>query len=212
MISLAKFLPREEKFYTYLEQLAALAHESARCLKIFIESAGTAEREKSAADLARCRAEAKTVSANVTRDLCTTFVTPFDREDIQNFSADLYKIVKTAEKIRERLSMHGLASERGDFSRQMDVIVQEAQAMKDMVHALVAGGKSREIQEKAAALHDLENKGDEILGELLQSLFREAREPRDFILRKDVYDMLEKIIDRYRDAAGVAIQIVLKHS
>ena len=55
-------------------------------------------------------------------------------------------------------------------------------------------------------------KGDLMLGELLVSLFNEGHTVRDLILRKDIYDMLEKVIDRYRDAAGVALRIVLKHS
>ncbi len=51
-----------------------------------------------------------------------------------------------------------------------------------------------------------------MLGQLLKNLFKGDRDIRDLILRKDVYDMLEKVLDRYRDASAVALQIVLKHS
>ena len=58
----------------------------------------------------------------------------------------------------------------------------------------------------------MEAHGDEVLGQLLKNLFKGDRDVRDLILRKDVYDMLEKVLDRYRDASAVALQIVLKHS
>jgi uncharacterized protein Yka (UPF0111/DUF47 family) len=54
--------------------------------------------------------------------------------------------------------------------------------------------------------------GDAILAELLVTLFKEGRPARDLILRKDTYDMLEKVIDRYRDVSNIAVEIVLKHS
>lgn len=212
MISLARLLPREEKFYRFIEQLAVHAENGARHLQAYVRSTDAQGREKAAAAMKQCRLDAKAVSGEVTKELCLTFVTPFDREDIQDFCAGLYKITKTIEKIRDRMELAGLSSDRSDFARQIDLIVQEAAAMKDMVHALTGGGKSAQILEKVAVLRDLENKGDAVLSDLLKSLFGEARDPRDFILRKDIYDMLEKVIDRYRDAAGVALQIVLKHS
>lgn len=48
---------------------------------------------------------------------------------------------------------------------------------------------------------------------MLVSLFEDdSSDIRNLILRKDIYDMLEKVLDRYRDAAGIALQIVFKHS
>ena len=85
--------------------------------------------------------------------------------------------------------------------------------MEDMVRELTSGhSDSARILQKVNVLHDLENKGDAALGELLSALFKNYTEARDLILRKDIYDMQEKVIDRYRDAAAVALQIVLKHS
>jgi uncharacterized protein Yka (UPF0111/DUF47 family) len=143
--------------------------------------------------------------------LCRSYITPFDRDDIQDFAAALYKIPKIMEKVKERMDLHGLAGEGRDFLRQVDVIVEEASAMDDIVKNLIRKPDSRRVQDKVSVLYDLEHKGDSILGELLATLFDEHTEARDLILRKDIYDMLEKVIDRYRDAAGVALQIVLKH-
>lgn len=211
MLNIARLLPNEGKFLRYLEQLGAKAHESAGLLKTYVENADPDARAKAGAAITECKAEAKRISAEVTRELCLTFVTPFDREDIQDFSADLYKIPKTVEKLREYLELHKV-KELGELSAQIDLITEEADAMDKMIRALIDGGKPKQIIEQAELLDQLENKGDDILSGLLVKLIDNTQDTRQLILRKDIYDMLERIVDRYRDAAGVALQIALKHS
>lgn len=209
---IAKFLPQEDKFFELMRSLSERAHEGAVLLKKYVETSDVAARADIGKQIESCKAEAKETMARITHEVAITFVTPFDREDIQEFSVHLYKIPKTIDKIRERLDLHGIESEAGDFSRQIDLIVLEAEAMQEMVEALTRKGGTKVIIDKAKVLHDLEGKGDVVLSELLKSLFSESRDVRDLLIRKDIYDMLEKVLDRYRDAAGVALQIVLKHS
>ena len=210
---LARLLPQEKKFYGFLERLATLAQSSTGQLKIFIESADADQRGAAVKGMIACKVEGKALIAKITEELCLTFVTPFDREDIQNLSFGLYKIIKHMDKVRQKLEMHTLAHESGDFSRQLDLIVREAAVTTDMIHEMTTGGHNEKIiLGKIDVLQDLENKGDILLGELMISLFKEERHVRDLILRKDVYDSLEKVIDLYRDAGGIALQIVLKNS
>lgn len=206
------FLPRQDRFLQLIEALAAQANVCAQHLKMFIETKDSRSRDEASAAIAEARMQARMLATEMTQQLCKSFITPFDREDIQDFTADLYKIPKTIEKVKERILLHGINLEKDDFSRQVDLIVQESIVMDDMVKSLVSGKDSKKIQDKAALLYELEHKGDAVLGELLTSLFSNSRDARDLILRKDIYDMLEKVIDRYRDAAGVALQIVLKHT
>jgi uncharacterized protein Yka (UPF0111/DUF47 family) len=207
-----RLMPREEKFFKLLESLSSQAELCARHLKTYIESKNQEEKAAAGEAMRQCRAEAKTLSFEVTKELCLTFVTPLDREDIQDISADLYRITKLIEKAYERMSLHKLEINRGDFSRQVDLIVREAGVMQAMVKELITHSKPDQILKQADILRDMEQEGDAILSELLGDLFRSTTEARELILRKDIYDMLEKVIDSYRDIAGVALQIVLKYS
>ena len=209
---LSNLLPKEDKFYVLMRSLSDQAHSGTLLLKDYIDAKDNASRQETGRKIAACKAEAKRLIEKITREVSLSFITPFDREDIQGFSVHLYKIPKTIDKIRERLELHDIKSDGADFGRQVDLIVQEAAAMQDIVEALTKKGSEKTIIAKVDVLHDLETKGDEVLGELLKKLFAETTEPRDLILRKDIYDMLEKVLDRYRDASAVALQIVLKHS
>ena len=211
-MALFNLLPKEEKFFTHLTSLSALARDSAHVLKAYVESRDTAARAKAAGTIALNKAQAKDTMASLTNDLCRCFVTPFDREDIQNFAQYLYRICKKIEKVIERMDLHGLDDARADFIPQTDLIVSEADVMDDMVRDLINKRGTKAITDKVALLHTLENKGDEVLQTLLKSLFQQNREARDLILRKDIYDILEKVIDGYRNAASVTLEIVLKYN
>lgn len=205
-------LPQEDKFCDFLNQLAKKSASCARHLQIYVTAKDDTTRINASNEIMASRGRAKTLMAELTRELSRSFVTPFDREDIQDFATELYKIPKTIEKVRDRLELHGLKDAKGDFSRQIELIVQEAVAMEDMVQNLVTGKNNRKIQDQVSLMYDLEDRGDKVLSELLGALFRDNHEARELILRKDIYDMLEKVIDRFRNAAGIALQIVLKHS
>lgn len=212
MLKKLGLMPREEKFFVLLEKLSSQAELCAHHLKTYIESKNIEEKQTAGAAMRACRAEAKALSFEVTKQLYLTYVTPLDREDIQDISADLYRITKLIEKAYERMSLHKLEINRGDFSRQVDLIVREAVVMQSMVKELITSSKADQILKHADILRDMEQEGDAILSELLGELFRNTNDARELILRKDIYDLLEKVVDSYRDIAGIALQIVLKYS
>ena len=210
-MKLAHLLPRQDKFSHLLASLSKASYVSACYLKSYIEAMPD-ERPAIARNIQDCKANAKELLSSITQSLCQTYITPFDREDIQEFAVHLYKITKTIDKVRERISLHDLSLSDGNFARQVDLICLEGIAMNDMVEALNKGKASKMIMAKTDLLLDLESKGDELLAELLVDLFATETSARELILRKDIYDMLEKVIDRYRDAGNIAVEIVLKHS
>ncbi len=204
--------PKEEKFYQLLARHSLHASVCAQQLKAFMDATNEADRMKASAAIDAERAAAKALAAETTMELCRSFITPFDREDIQDLSDLLYKIPKIIEKVKERIVMHGISSSEGDFIRQVDLIVEEASVMDAVVTALISGKGSAGVIRNVERLRNLEQKGDTVRNELMVELFKSDRDIRDVLLRRDIYDMLEKIVDRFRDAAGVVLQIVLKHS
>lgn len=212
MFKLPSLLPKRERFSVLLEKLSQEASHCSRELKIFVESADQAESARSGQSISDGKSRSKALALEVTQELCASFITPFDREDIQDFSGVLYKIPKVIEKIKDRMEQYHMTRGYGDFSPQIDVIIEQAETMNAIVNALVNKRDARQIEDKIALMDTLEQRGDDILSQNLGRLFAGTQDARELILHKDIYDMLEKVIDLYRDAASVALQIVLKHS
>ena len=120
--------PREDKFLSLLEQLSAQASVCAKHLKCFLETEDRGGRAKERLAIETARNKTRELSTELTQQLCKTFITPFDREDIQDFTAELYKIPKTIEKVIDRIEAYDLSVEKDDFLKQIDVIVLEAEA------------------------------------------------------------------------------------
>ena len=205
------FFPKEDKFNTLLGAMSEEAYQATAGFRDFITS--TQETRKIAIDkIYAIRTQSKATSSKLTEELCRSFITPFDREDIQDIANILYKVPKIIEKVADRIMMHGMSTEGGDFLRQADLIIREAEATRVLLHALLSKKDLRTVTENVKLLKDLEHQGDKLRNELIVALFKSDRDIRDVILRRDIYDMLEKVVDRFRDLAGVALQIVLKNS
>lgn len=211
MSFLSRLLPQEDKFFVLIRAMSEKAENGAVLLRDFAASHNEADRARLSQAIISNKSASKALSQQMTKELAISFITPFDREDIQDLSNYLYKIPKIIDKIRERLELHGMKNDDG-YVQQLALIVQEASEMQDVVDALTRKGATKVIVDKVALMHDLEGKGDDLLGQLQASLFRSEADARELILRKDIYEMLEKVMDRYRDAAATALQIVLKHS
>lgn len=206
------FFPKDDKFYQLMEAMAAEACEATSGFSALIADTAGTEREKHMERLYAVRNQSKKTSAKLTEELCKSFITPFDREDIQDIANLLYKVPKIIEKAGDRIVMHGMSTAGGDFQHQADLINQEAEATKALIKALTSSKNLDKVVENVTLLKELEHKGDRIRNELIVALFKSDRDIKDILLRRDIYDMLEKVVDRFRDIASVALQIVLKHS
>ncbi|MFA4994771.1 MAG: DUF47 family protein [Bdellovibrionales bacterium] len=201
--------PREKKFFEFMEKQADISFECATQLRIFIENS---EDQNARAEIDRLRTASKKLTSEITFELCRSFITPFDREDIQDFSDFMYNVPKIVHRLKERILLHSLSVRESDFIRQADLIVEEATAMKKLVGLLVKGKGSASIIKCVNQLDELEHEGDIIHDKIMEVLFKSHNDLSAIVLRRDVCDMLEKAVDRFRDAAAVILQIVLKRS
>lgn len=211
-MALMSLLPKEEKFYVMLDELSKTATESCLTLCKLIESTDEDDLPNYGIQIEALKSKAKQQIATLNSEICKTFITPFDREDLQALGATLYLIPKIAEKIQKRMLTHNLKPFNKDFNQLSDIVKSQTAILDEIIFYLKKGRKMKEIDERVTQIHELEDKGDSILGQLIANSFYSIDDTRELILRKDIYEMLEDATDYYRDCANLALQIVLKHS
>ena len=116
MFSLQRLLTRDDKFFRLMEGSAEEAHVSIQSLLQLLQSPSD---QRTLDAFAEARRKEKSLTVELTEQLCRTFVTPLEREDIEALSHALYKIPKMAEKFAERYLISGPAAQRLDFSRHL---------------------------------------------------------------------------------------------
>ncbi|MEY3275358.1 MAG: hypothetical protein RL153_623 [Verrucomicrobiota bacterium] len=208
MFSLKKLIGGEEVFFELLEKSAEEARESVDILVRLLAKPEAGSLD----DFALLRKKDKRITEEISERLTTTFVTPLEREDIEALSNALYKIPKTLEKFGERLLLCPERVRKVDFSRQAGLLLKAADVVLVMVRALRSSPDLEKVKEQNDRLQYLEGEADKLMVELLRNLYAGEKDAVSVIALKDLYDLLEKVIDRCRDAGNVIFHIVLKNS
>ncbi|WP_425509010.1 DUF47 domain-containing protein, partial [Xanthomonas sontii] len=123
----------------------------------------------------------------------------------------LYKIPKQVEKFADRYSLAIQHLEHIDFAPRSAMLEQAAAVVVEMVHDL------RHMNlDRMSALNDklrsLENEADRLMLELYRDIYSGRLDNLQMFLLKEFFEILEKAIDRCREAGVVVYQIVLKNS
>ena len=99
-----------------------------------------------------------------------------------------------------------------DFSKQISLLEQATECVVNLVKSLRAGANLDAVKKWNDRLQQVEGEADKAIMELYRDLFSGRHDALKVIVLKDLYELLEKIIDRCRDVGNVISQIVLKNS
>jgi uncharacterized protein len=209
MFSLQTIFGKGDKFYGLLEQSAEAARESATALHQML-----AHKDKVPvmADFAGARAREKALAAQISEELVNTFVTALDREDIEALNSALYKIPKTIEKFAERYSIVTDRLADVNFAQRACVLEESVTVVAEMIGELRHGLRIDPVRKLQDRLQALESEGDRMLLAPYRTLYVEGGDVMKAVLAKDLFELIEKAIDKCRDVGNIVYSIVLKNS
>ncbi len=208
MFSLQTIFGSGQQFYTLLDDAAAAAHDSAKALYAMMKAA---DRQPALDAFKLARQRERTASDKIGQALVDSFITPFEREDIEALGSALYKIPKQIEKFADRYSLATTHLEHIDFAPRAAMLEQAAAVVVEMVHEL----KKMNLDQMTALnekLRAIENEADRLMLELYRDIYSGRLDSLQMFLLKEFFEILEKAIDRCREAGVVIYQIVLKNS
>lgn len=209
MFSLAKLFGKSDRFFELLSASAKSAHESIEALsRLLTQSDGNV----SLAELAVARRAEKKTAETIGEELVKVFVTALEREDIEALSRALYRIPKTVEKFGERFIIMQHLVKPDDFSSQMAIALEASSVVVRMVDMLPNSPKLEAIKAENDKMQELEGRADNLVVGYLKEIYSGEIDPIRAMALRDLHDLLEKIIDRCRDACSVVSYIVLKNS
>ena len=209
MFSLQTIFGKGDKFYGLLEASAAAARESTRAL---VELLAAPPEQRSLEKFKLARQREKNLQAQISQELVNTFVTALEREDIDALSTTLYKIPKIVEKFAERWSLAAPRLGEVDFTSRAAMLERATEVIEEMVGLLRKGmniDTSKALNDKMQAI---EAEADRLILELYRDTYAKETDPMRYLILKDLFELLEKAIDRCRDAGNVVHQVVLKNS
>jgi predicted phosphate transport protein (TIGR00153 family) len=203
-------LPRDEKFFDLFCAVAALNVEAARRLEELFQT--DAEERTAIVDaIKRLEHQADQVTHDVVNRLDRSFITPLDREDIHTLASRLDDVMDVIDGTARRVQrFHAGQAPRGALL-MAQVITRANVELQAGVTAL-QNRKNDTLLASCVEVKRLEEEGDTVYHEWTGKLFDGATDALHVMKWKEIYDTLEKALDRAEDASNVLESISIKHA
>lgn len=209
MFSLQALFGKGDKFLGLLEEAANEGHESVqRAIQLLKQPVQSRNLDA----LVVARRKEKRIAEQISEELVRTFVTGLEREDIEALASALYRIPKSAEKFAEHLILAAPQLDGVDLSRQADLMGRATETVLLMVRQLRNMEQLEKIKDLNTRLQYLEGEADKVMLELLRDLYSGKYDALRAMVIRDLYELMEKNIDRSRDVGNIIVHIVLKNS
>ncbi len=208
MFSLQTIFGSGKQFFGLLEAAAAAALDGARALQAMTRAASATP---SLEEFKRVRQREREILNEINAALVNTFVTPIEREEIEALSGALYRIPKAIEKFADRYALAANNLRGIDFAPRAAMLEQAASVVLEMVKQL-RSMKVESMKDLNDRLGAIESEADRLMLELYRDLYAGNYDGMVVLLIKDFFELLEKAIDRCREAGSVVYRIVLKNS
>jgi hypothetical protein len=144
--------------------------------------------------------------------LAKMFVTPLDRDDIQQVAMRLDDVLDEMETAANRLVIFRVATVPPGSKELAEVLVKATGLLVEAFAQLPRLDRPEAILSLCVAVHTQENEGDRLVHVAVADLFEKDRDPKEIIQWKDIYESLERGIDRCEDVADVLQTVVIKHA
>jgi predicted phosphate transport protein (TIGR00153 family) len=200
-------IPRDERFFDLFVEDAANVLAAARLLEAMLRSYDDIDRR--AAELRDAEHRGDEMSHDIGRRLESTFVTPFDREEIHALISGLDDVLDLIEEAADTFVLYRIEAPTATAVQQSTIIVRQC----EQIHEAILNLRGfRGLERFWIEIHRLENEGDRLARDAIAGLFEKGGDPIEIIKWKEVYALLEDAIDECEDVANIIERIAIKNS
>jgi uncharacterized protein len=202
-----KFRPVDSTFYDLFSESAQHLVVGADLLAEMMGADG--DREDIARRMRDAEHAADETTHSIIRRVNSTFVTPFDREDIYNLASGLDDVMDMMDEVVDLVLLYEVKELPPELSTQVDVIQRCAEITSEAMPKLQA---MKALDEYWIEINRLENVGDKNYRRTLATLFSGDYKALEVLKLKDIVESLEGAIDAFEKVANTVEQIAVKES
>jgi hypothetical protein len=200
-----RLLPTDDKFFALFNQAAANASECARRLRAVIPEGTVEDHER----IRECERRGDEITRTILQRLNSTFVTPFDREDIHALAEELDDVVDDIQTVSELLVVLPVSTPLPELHDQVELLVQAAEEAELLVARLES---MKQVGPHLDAIDRLESEGDAVYRKILGRLYSGEVDALEVLRWKGIVEALEGALNTIEDISDVVESIVLKHA
>ncbi len=207
---LRKLLPRQDNFFRYFQQMADLLLASTSEFKNLLNdlSAPQSYVDK----IADYEADADQIAYITFKQLHTTFITPFDRNDIHRLASCLDDALDQLNRCAQRFPFYDLKSVPVEIIRLADLGHESSLALKKALDKLQSLKNADEIFNYCEKIDAMESEAHQMVLSGEKNLFLHENHFKHFFKLKEIYSRTKLVIDGIQDVGNIIKGIILEYS
>jgi predicted phosphate transport protein (TIGR00153 family) len=199
--------PTDTPFYDLFSEQATHLVVGAGLLAEMLTDDG--DRETTAKRMREAERDCDETTHRIIRRVNSTFVTPFDREDIYRLAGGMDDVMDFMEEAVDRVLLYGVPALPAETTTQVEVLRRAADLTAQVMPRLRS---MTNLEDYWTEIDRLENTGDRSYRRIQADLFRGGYAALEVLKLKDVVDSLEAAIDAFESVANIVEHIAVKES
>lgn len=207
------FMPKEEQFHELFAKDTANLLQATRSFSEFAHLADLEARRIKMVELRDIEHEGDSITRQIFDALNSSFITPFDREDIRSLATDLDDVLDYLEGVAQHLVNFELGDSPEGLRQFAKILVEMGIEIERITELIWNLANEQKIQEAVVRVSDLENDADVLYNTIIADLFRaNGRDPLEIMKWKEIYDGLENACDQFKDFTHIVGNVIVKNA
>jgi uncharacterized protein len=207
-----RLMPRQNVFFPAFERHAAVIVKAALALREMIVDGDQLKLRFQ--EVLALENEADSIAHEVLLGLRTTFITPFDREDIQSLITSMDDSVDQCKRTAKAITLFEVTTFEPEMRKMADAIVECAELVQRAVRMLSdVASNAAELNDIGLQISRIEGSADDMYDRGLELLYQKVKggDAIEFIRGSEIYKHLEDTVDSLDDVGDEIEGIVIEH-
>jgi predicted phosphate transport protein (TIGR00153 family) len=205
------FVVKEKKFYPMFSEAASCSENAALCLAELLREPSNERRRALFKEIKEHEQHGDKITSTIYGELYKTFVTPFDREDINLLGGRLDTFLDHIHDAARRVVMYAPGKINDKLTEIGECILQDARLLKEIMDQLDSLQKNpRPVHEKCKEISRIEHHVDELFESYLSELFATEKDAIELVKLKNIVQVLEDTTDRAKEVSDLIRAIIIK--
>ncbi len=206
-------LPKDDKFHRLFESDVENLLSAAKVFKdLMSNSISKEERAQKIRKIEELEHHGDEITHQIFSELGSTFITPFDREDIHQLASTLDDILDFIQGAATRITLYRVDTLAPEQERLAGMIYDQVIELQSAIPRLRDLKEVSSIRESLVRINSIENEADDLFERAIANLFDNCKDPIQLIKSKELYVSLETATDQCEDAANVIESIIVKNA
>jgi uncharacterized protein Yka (UPF0111/DUF47 family) len=209
---LSVFLPKDKVFYTLFEKVAVTVVEMGDLLSQIVNEPDYNQRGSLIAKLEQLEHRNDEFTHQIFQELGKNFITPFDREDIHYLAIALDDICDYIYASGKKINFYKVNPDDSGMRKMAEIIRLGCAEVKTAVFELRNMKNVKIMSEAIIKVNSLENQADDVFDMCIERLFESDMDAKELIKKREIYQVMEIVTDKFEDATNVIDSIVVKYA